>query len=96
MKKIPGFMETVPDHVVSRRSFVLAAAAAATYAPLSSASRQKPDAVKQRIAPQDSKGMFAWSFPAPTRKQHGGSNPLASTDGGRLFARIAESNGYVR
>jgi predicted GH43/DUF377 family glycosyl hydrolase len=68
MKKIPGFMETASAHVVSRRSFVLAAAAAATCAPLSSACQQEPDAAKLRIDPQDSKGMFAWQFPSADKE----------------------------
>ena len=68
MKKIPGFMETASAHVVSRRSFVLAAAAAATCARLSSACQQEPDAAKLRIDPQDSKGMFAWQFPSADKE----------------------------
>jgi predicted GH43/DUF377 family glycosyl hydrolase len=59
MKKTQEFVEMVSANLVSRRSFVFAAAATACL-PLSG---QQPDAGQQRVNPQDAKGMFAWQFP---------------------------------
>jgi predicted GH43/DUF377 family glycosyl hydrolase len=49
--------------MLSRRSFVVAAAAAAC-APLAGTSQQGPGPGKPRNNPQDAKGMFAWQFPS--------------------------------
>ncbi|MGA2832955.1 MAG: hypothetical protein ABSE55_07770 [Terracidiphilus sp.] len=64
MTIIAGSMKRPSAQAISRRSFVVAAAAAATCAPLAGASQQAPDASKRLNNPQDAKGMFAWQFPS--------------------------------
>jgi predicted GH43/DUF377 family glycosyl hydrolase len=63
MTKIAGSSKRPSAHDFSRRSFVVAAAAAATCAPFAGASQQAPDPSKRLNNPQDAKGMFAWQFP---------------------------------
>jgi len=64
MKSSSGTMPSISAHRFSRRSFLAAAAAAATCSPFAGASVQQAAPEKKRDNPQDEKGMFAWQFPS--------------------------------